>query len=91
MENWNYDQAIAFIESLENPLARRVSRLFLDRLSLLVAKQEAAPEGDFDLLFFVKAVASVAGDGELLRSALDGKNLDAGWEAIEEELARPPS
>jgi hypothetical protein len=89
MDNWNYDKAIAFIDSIKNPVAQRVTRLFLDRLTLLVHRQEAAPRGEFDLLFFVKAIAAVADAGDLLRMVLDGAEIDAGWRAITEEAPRP--
>ncbi len=44
------------------------------------------PEGDFDLLFFVKMVSQIVGDHKLMQTCLNGERFDEGWEAIAEVL-----
>lgn len=79
MHNWNYDNAIAFVESIPDPVSRGLTKLFLDRLILFVAQKQGYPESDFDLLFFVRAISTVTCEPELLRMVLEGNELDKGW------------
>jgi hypothetical protein len=84
VHNWNYDKSIAYIESLEDPVARRLTKLFLDSLVIFVAEKRGYPESEFDLLFFVRALSAVTCHKELLVQVLDGKGFDPGWDAINE-------
>ncbi len=88
MHNWNFDEAVARVESISDPTARRLTRLFLDAAVLHAAKKSSPPEGDFDLVYFVTVVSQVTvNETELIRRVLDGENIDAGWEALTEALA----
>ena len=89
MDNWNYDKAVAFVASIPDPASKRLTKLFLDKLAYFVSQKLGYPEGDFDLLFFVQAVAQISGDGRLLRRVIDGENIDQGWAAIVEEMGKP--
>ncbi len=91
MNNWNFDTAVEQVESISDPVARRLTRLFLDAAVLHAAKKVSLPEGNFDLAFFVTVVSQVTvNDIDLVRRVLDGENIDAGWEALNEALAPDP-
>ena len=89
MENWNYDKAVEFVASIPNPVSRRLTKLFLDRLTILVARKEGYPADEFDLLFFVQVVADVSKDVQSLIKIIDGEDTDHGWPAIVEDLDKP--
>lgn len=87
MDNWNFDKAVAFVDAIQNPISRRLTRLFLDAAVVNAAKKVSCPEAEFDLLFFVTVVSNVTvNEVQLLKSILAGENMDAGWEALYEEL-----
>lgn len=91
MHNWNFDQAVERIESISDPTARRLTRLFLDAAVLLAAKKTSRPDGEFDLAFFVTVVSQVTvSELELVRRVLGGENIDAGWDALDEALVSDP-
>jgi hypothetical protein len=90
MDNWNYDKATAFVESVQDPVSRRLTKLFLDRLVLFVAQKQGYPEAEFDLLFFVRSVTVVTSEIALLRMVMEGNNPDDGWAAIAEAFDKPP-
>lgn len=88
MENWNFDKAVAFVDAIQNPVSRRLTRLFLDTAVLHAAKKVTRPNAEFDLLFFVTVISHVTvSEVELVQNILDGDNIDAGWEALAEVLA----
>jgi hypothetical protein len=91
MHNWNFDEAVERVESITDPTARRLTRLFLDAAVLQAVKKASRPEGEFDLAFFIHVVSQVTvHETELLRRVLDGENIDAGWEALNDALAADP-
>ncbi|MEZ6141179.1 MAG: hypothetical protein R3B84_11470 [Zavarzinella sp.] len=89
MDNWNYVKAVAFVASIPDSASRRLTKLFLDRLTFFVSQKRGFPEGDFDLLFFAQVVAEISGDGLLLRRVIDGEDIDQAWAAIVEEIGKP--
>lgn len=89
MDNWNYDKAAAFIETILDPGSRRLTKLFLDKVVLYVAQKLGRPESEFDLLFFVTVISQITTNMPLLHRALAGEELDAGWAAVAEELGKP--
>ena len=84
MDNWNYEKAKEYVASIENEVTRSMTSLFLNQLTILTLQREAAPETEFDLLFYVKMVSKIVGDGKLIQMCLNGEPLDAGWEAVAE-------
>lgn len=87
MDNWNYDKAIDFIESIPDSVAKRLTKVFLDNVSWFVHRKKGYPESEFDLLFFVRSTFELASDTSLLRSILDGNPLtDEAWDIIGDEI-----
>ncbi len=89
MKDWNSDKAMAFVNAIEDPISKRLTRLFLDAAIFYSAKKATSPEADFDLFFFVTVVSQVTiTDLKSLKLVLAGENIDAGWEAVVDELDR---
>jgi hypothetical protein len=88
MKNWNYEEAKKFVATLDNEVTRTMTSLFLNQLVILALQGHAAPEGEFDLLFFVKMVSTIVGDHKLMRMCLNGEPLDIGWEGIADVLSQ---
>jgi hypothetical protein len=87
MNNWNYEEAKQFVDAIENDVTRTMTSLFLNQLVILALQRYAAPETDFDLLFFVKIVSKIAGDPKLMQMCLNGEPLDVGWEGFAEAFS----
>ena len=88
MTNWNFETAAEQVESISDPITRRLTRLFLDAAVLHAAQKTRRPEGEFDLAFFVAVVSQVTvNETELIRRVLAGENIDAGWDTLNEALA----
>jgi hypothetical protein len=89
MDNWNYDKAVAFVATIPDPISRRLTKLYLDRLIVFVSQKQGYPEGEFDLHFFVKVMANISGDKHLLRRVIDGEEIHDAWATIMEEMKEP--
>lgn len=98
MTDWNEGKARDFIKTIANPITRRLTLLFLDELIVRYVysqqKPEAGfdlqkPEGEFDLLFYVKIISRIVEQHELLRMVLDGKSIDEGWEGVADAFPPP--
>lgn len=90
MINWNFDKAVAFVDAIQDPISRRLTRLFLDSAVVHAARKISRPEAEFDLLFFVTVISQVTvNEVELLPKILAGENIDAGWEALADVLSPP--
>lgn len=87
MENWNYESAKNFVEAIDNEVTKTITSTFLNEAVAVSLQRTAAPEKDFDLLFFVRVVSRIAGDHKLLRMCLNGDVLDAGWEGVAEAFS----
>jgi len=87
MNNWNYEEAKQYLATIENDVTRTMTSLFLNQLVILALQRHAAPEADFDLLFFVKIVSAIVNDHMLMQMCLNGEPLDIGWEGLAEAFS----
>lgn len=87
MDNWNFDKAVAYIDTIQDPISRGLTRLFLDAAVVHAAKRVSRPEADFDLLFFAAVVSQVSvNELGLIHSILAGEQIDTGWETLADAL-----
>jgi hypothetical protein len=87
MENWNYDLAKAYAESIEDTSTRRLTQFFLTQFFLLAFRKHAVPENlEIDLLCYVKITEEIVRQRDLIKQCLQGEDLDAAWHALSDEL-----
>lgn len=86
MTNWNYEEAKRFVQSIDDEVTRTLTEFFLNRLLVLRTRGVAEPEGEFDLLFYVKMVSEISSHHDFLKRCLDGVPIESGWEGLEEVL-----
>ncbi len=89
MENWNYELAKAYADSIEDMTTRRLTQFFLTQFFLLAFRRHAVPEnGEIDLLCYVKITEEIAKQHDLIERCLRGEDLDSAWHALSDELER---
>ena len=86
MTNWNYEEAKQCVQSIDDDVTRTLTEFFLNRLLVLRTRRFAEPEGDFDLLFYVKMISEITSHHDFLKKCLDGIPIESGWEGLEEVL-----
>ena len=64
----NHEAASAFVNSIEDPIVNGLLRSVYQTICL----SEAAPEGEFDLLYFARIMEDFLRDREWLAKALRG-------------------
>lgn len=91
MLSWNIQKANEFSDAILDPIARHLTRRFLDRAILAVSSGQVRPEGDFDLLAYVQIVSQLTLYPNYVRELAEGKHqIDEGWEAVADELKQDP-
>ncbi len=89
MENWNYELAKAYADSIEDMATRRLTQFFLTQFFLLAFRRHAVPEnGEIDLLCYVKLTEQIVKQHDLIERCLRGEDLDSAWHALSDELER---
>ena len=89
MDNWNYELARKYADSITDLITRRLTQLFLTRFTFLSFQQYAVPENsEIDLLCFAKIIEKIVSQHDLIKRCLEGEDLDAPWIALADELEK---
>ncbi len=87
MDNWNYENARKYVESIADATTRRLTQLFLTKCYFLAFQRYAFPENsEIDLLCYAKIIEKIVSDHDLIKRCLEGEDLDSAWNALADEL-----
>ena len=68
MENWNYEPAKAYADSIDDMTTRRLTQFFLTQFFFLAFHKHAVPEnGEIDLLCYVKITEEIVKQHDLIK------------------------
>lgn len=72
----NFDEAMKFIREIDDPIAQERVCYMYD----LTWDADDLPEGDFDLLYFLRLTEAFIRDRKAFIKALNGEPQKRGWE-----------
>jgi hypothetical protein len=78
----NCDEAIRFIEQIENPVTKSlVNMAFVHLVKQVHLEKHRAPQGDLDMLFLVASLKDFFAEHEVLARTLEGEKVGAWFDA----------
>jgi hypothetical protein len=78
----NCDEAIRFIEQIENPVTKSlVNMAFVHLVKQVHLEKRRAPQGNLDMLFLVTALKEFFAEHEVLARTLEGEKVGAWFDA----------
>ena len=77
----NCDEAVRFIEQIENPVTKNlVNMAFVHLVKRVHLEKRDGPETDLDMLFLVTSLTDFFAEHEVLARTLDGEEVGAWFE-----------
>jgi hypothetical protein len=77
----NCDQAVRFIEQIEDPVTRNlVNQAFVHLVKKVHLEKREVPQTDLDILFLVTALRDFFAEHEVLARTLEGEKVGAWFE-----------
>ncbi len=74
----NYDEALRFIEQIQDPVTRNLVNLaFVHLVKTVHLERRAQPRTDLDMLFLVTALKDFFAEHEVLARTLEGEKVGA--------------